>query len=161
MGLFSSKNKDGNVSTDLKIVDGLNTFFKKEVIELSVNEEEHEIRIKSKFDKKKPVINLSLDKITRAGLISEKEIVEKSKSVGGRAIAGGLLLGPLGAIVGGMSGIGNKKETKTEYYFVINYTSDNEEKVLSFETVSLTWDKVLKAINKHIITEQKTTEIDL
>lgn len=43
---------------------------------------------------------------------AEYETIEKDKSVIGRAIVGGLLLGPVGAIVGGMSGIGTKKETK-------------------------------------------------
>ncbi len=43
---------------------------------------------------------------------AEYATIEKDKSVIGRAIVGGLLLGPVGAIVGGMSGIGTKKETK-------------------------------------------------
>ena len=43
---------------------------------------------------------------------AEYETIEKDKSVIGRAVVGGLLLGPVGAIVGGMSGIGTKKETK-------------------------------------------------
>lgn len=43
---------------------------------------------------------------------AEYETIEKDKSVIGRAIVGGLLLGPVGAIVGGMSGIGTKQETK-------------------------------------------------
>ena len=43
---------------------------------------------------------------------AEYETIEKDKSVIGRAVVGGLLLGPVGAIVGGMSGIGAKKETK-------------------------------------------------
>lgn len=151
MGLFSSKNKDGSIGTNLAFVDGMNTFFKGEAVELSLYEDYNEIRIRSRIDKNKPLIHLKLDKITKAECISEKEIIEKSKSVGGRAIVGGVLLGPVGAIVGGMSGIGNKNKSKYMNFIVINYTSNGEEKALSFEIVgsSLGWDKVLKEIKGH------------
>lgn len=40
----------------------------------------------------------------------EREIIDKDKSVIGRAVVGGLILGPVGAVVGGMSGLGTKKQ---------------------------------------------------
>lgn len=71
------------------------------------------------------------------------ETVVKQKNAAGRALVGGLVFGPLGAVVGGFSGIGNnekKKEKKiehevlhislkdgTEHFFAVNdgntYTS--------------------------------------
>lgn len=45
----------------------------------------------------------------------EQIVAQKSKSVVGRAVVGGLLLGPLGAVVGGMSGIGSKSTKLTDY----------------------------------------------
>lgn len=40
--------------------------------------------------------------------ISHKQLGTEDKSVIGRAVVGGLLLGPLGAVVGGISGVGSK-----------------------------------------------------
>jgi len=163
MGLFGSKNKDGSIGTNLSFVDGISTFFKGESVELSLYEDDNEIRIRSRINKSKSVVHLKLDKIIRAQFMSEKDIKEKSKSVGGRAIAGGLILGPLGAIIGGMSGIGSKKESITKYYIIINYKSNDKDKALSFEVVgaSLGWDKVLKEINKHLIGEENTLQADI
>lgn len=59
---------------------------------------------------------------------SEQELHEKSKSVVGRALIGTLLVPGLGTIVGGMSGIGNKKVAgKTNYYLIINFVDSNGE----------------------------------
>lgn len=52
---------------------------------------------------------------------SQEELSQTDKSVIGRAVVGGLILGPLGAIVGGMSGIGSKEKIKNQHYLVINY----------------------------------------
>ena len=68
-------------------------------------------------------------------------------------LVGGVLLGPLGAIVGGMSGIGNKTKSNTHYFMVINYKSNTEEtKVLSFEIVgaSLHWSDFIKELRSKI-----------
>lgn len=50
-----------------------------------------------------------------------EDLVKTDKSVIGRAVVGGLILGPLGAIVGGMSGIGTKEKYENKYYMIINY----------------------------------------
>ncbi len=56
---------------------------------------------------------------------SKTELIKESKSVIGRSIAGGLLLGPLGAIVGGMSGIGHKENQGSKHFLIINYWDIN------------------------------------
>jgi hypothetical protein len=55
------------------------------------------------------------------------DVVEsKDKSVIGRAIVGGILLGPLGAIIGGASGIGEKVKTLMHGKSLIYFNSANE-----------------------------------
>lgn len=54
----------------------------------------------------------------------------------GRAVVGGVLLGPLGAVVGSVSGVGKKQKATYKDFFVINYTAaSGEPAVLSFEMV--------------------------
>lgn len=52
---------------------------------------------------------------------------EQEKSVIGRAIAGALIAGPVGAIVGGMSGIGTKKIIETDYLIINFWHLDNDK----------------------------------
>ena len=79
---------------------------------------------------------------------SREELSKSDKSVIGRAVVGGLILGPLGAIVGGMSGIGSKEKLKNQHYLVINYW-DKETK--SAQTLLISGDKTLinAFIKKH------------
>jgi hypothetical protein len=65
-----------------------------------------------------PIHNSQIISIKTA---SKGEIVSANKSVIGRAIAGGLILGPLGAIIGGMSGVGLKEKFIDKHYLIINY----------------------------------------
>ncbi len=44
-----------------------------------------------------------------------------NRSVMGRAAVGALILGPLGAIIGGLSGVGSKEKIVDKNYLVINY----------------------------------------
>jgi len=56
----------------------------------------------------------------RSTVLSEPVVIKKS--VVGRAVVGSLILGPLGAIVGGMSGIGSKGEKVKDIYLLeINF----------------------------------------
>lgn len=55
-------------------------------------------------------MGLLLDQINYWTYEQKEEVaIKKSKSVVGRALLGGVLFGPAGAIVGGMTGLGEKK----------------------------------------------------
>lgn len=53
--------------------------------------------------------------------IPHSQLATENKSVLGRAVVGGLLLGPLAAVVGGISGIGTKVKSVGEFLFAINF----------------------------------------
>lgn len=163
MSIFGKKNKNGDRSVNLSYVDGVNGYSKGTAIELSLNENEQCLTMAARVYKKPPV-HLKYEQIIGINVVSEKEIIEKGKSTVGRAVVGGVLLGPLGAIVGGMSGIGTNKTNKTTYYMVINYKSQDEEvKVLSFEIVgaSLHWSSFVDELKSKLKKEEIPTEIYL
>lgn len=64
-----------------------------------------------------PYIQINYTQIISVSEIRGSQV--KDKSVVGRAVVGGVILGPLGALVGGMSGIGDKYVKS--YILIINY----------------------------------------
>lgn len=142
MPIFGSKDKDGNRSVNLMMVDGIPSFSKGVVDKPAVNVTmlDDRIVIKARIGRYAPV-ELRYTQIVNAAAVTEKEIIEKEKSVIGRGIVGGLLFGRLGAQVGAMSGIkGTKKKVESHRYVVINYTPSDggDVKVISFEIVGAT-----------------------
>lgn len=162
MGLFDKKKRIGLV---IKFVDGLDFFSADEDLEVYIEPNENELILKSISDKKKPVIHLSLDKLRYVHKTTEKEIIEKNKSVVGRAVVGTLIAGPLGTIIGGMSGIGSKKKTKNRDILIIGYETDGELKEITLIESSFTFslDKFYTELKKYILTDDSTNSgrIDL
>ena len=68
-------------------------------------------------------LTITLDRIRHAEVLRENQITEKQKSVIGRAVVGGVLLGPLGAIVGGISGTGKKQKRKEQFFLSLDYVT--------------------------------------
>lgn len=127
------KDKNGNLNISMAIISGIDAIPPNMLVLLTL-QNNGKLEIKQRFFKKEPFY-LDYARITNAGMVTEKEILENDKSVIGRAAVGGLLLGPLGAVVGGMSGVGKKQKTQIRSYFVINYLGSNtsEPKVLTFQ----------------------------
>lgn len=79
---------------------------------------------------------------------AKTELIKKSKSVIGRALIGSVF-GATGAIIGGMSGIGEKTEKEKTYYLIVEYKESGEIKHRIFEDypTSKTY-KIAKAFKK-------------
>jgi len=81
--------------------------------------------------KGRSIIGISLKDISNVAIISDKEIIEKDKSVIGRGIVGNVLFGGAGLILGGLSGLQKKQVEQNIDYLIINYKSDGEDKVIN------------------------------
>lgn len=130
-------------------VDGLPGYQQGDAINATINKASGILTIRARAFKR-PEIQLPLDRITYAESKTETELQERDKSVIGRAAVGALFLGPLGAMIGGMSGIGSKQKKSVKQFLIIAYSSTSgEEKAIALEIVgaSIGWEKFLKEIN--------------
>jgi hypothetical protein len=94
------------------------------------------LNIKLCFGKQEEKLNYN--QITDVFYGMETEIKAEEKSSIGRALAGGVLFGGVGAIVGAVSGAGTKQKKERHFYFIISYiSSNNEEKIIQFEDTRL------------------------
>ncbi len=81
--------------------------------------------------KNRPILKISLKDISNVAIISDKEIIEKDKSVIGRGVVGSVLFGGAGLILGGLSGLNKKQVVQNVDYLIINYKEDGEDKVVN------------------------------
>jgi hypothetical protein len=119
-----------------KYIEGIESLAKGIDVKISFNE--NDIQIDN--------INLPISSIKKVDIASSKQLVE-SNNVIGNAIAGGLLFGGVGAIVGGMSGM---NQTKTELvYFLTIIFNDDKFALFSLKNPSDRGniDKAIKRIN--------------
>ena len=77
-------------------------------------------------------IKLMRSKITDVCVRTDTEVLTQPVSSAGRAIAGAILFGALGAVIGGR--VKNKKTKTVSYYLIITYIADqNEIKYIGFD----------------------------
>ncbi len=79
------------------------------------------------------LMDIHFSQILSLEFLPDSKVLEKEKSVIGRAAAGFLVLGPLAGLVGGMSGIGNKHKKLSS--LVLNYwdvSSDSAYTIILF-----------------------------
>jgi len=101
--------------------------------------------VDAKFKSVENTILLPFNRVKNIGILTEADIIASSKSVIGRSLAGGLLFGGLGAIVGGMSGTTPKNTTVTKHFVVINYINTEQQLAsISFSVNYLAQKKQIK-----------------
>lgn len=117
MGLFDALLKPKEIEQFVfQHASGLKFVDKDAFLNLNV---ENCITISQGKHKKKILETINYGEVIDVILLEEIENNDKNKSIIGRAIVGGLLLGPVGAVVGGMSGTSKTKTAKSVYYLQI------------------------------------------
>ncbi len=156
MGLFNGKDKNGNLKIQMVHMDGLPHYIEKAWLYVTLDSQNQQITFKG-INKKDVEINLPYSKITTIGSVSE-EVIKEHSGVG-RSIAGGLLFGSTGAVVGAITA---KDKKQTIYYKVINYISDNEEKSIVLGTRGdINEMKFFRKLSEQISKKETPSSIDL
>ena len=90
----------------------------------------------------------------------EEITTKKSKSVLGRALLGGILLGPAGAIVGGLTGVGDKtiKLSDVDNILSINYVEAEKEAMILFSVKNKNLKTVMEYYKKNYPNIYKTAD---
>lgn len=131
---FLKSTKGSIISDYFKSIDKIGNYNPGDMLDVALYEDH--LTIKSPVGKQE--INLNYSQITDVFYGLKTDITEKNKNVIGRAVAGGLLFGGAGAVVGAISGSGTKEKKESHFYFIISYTgSDGEDKFLQFEDTRL------------------------
>lgn len=129
MGFFKSK-KGSVISDYFQLQEDIAGYSKGYMYEVALYDDHLEIIPLSKQNK----LLLNYNQITDVFYGGKTELIQKPKSVIGRALVGGMIFGGTGAVIGAVSGTGMKTEKKTHLYFIISYTSsDGEDKYIQFE----------------------------
>lgn len=134
MGLFKST-KGSVISENFVLLEAVGQLRTGSVIDVALYDDH--LTLTEMFTKKPP-ISLKYSQITDVYYGVQTEIVKKDKSPIGRAVAGGLLFGGVGAVVGAVSGTGTKEKKVNKFLFIISYTSSSgEAQFLQFEDTRL------------------------
>ncbi len=157
MGIFNSKTKDGKKKVPLMLhYSGLPGFTSNDVCDIILDTDINAVVFKPKMNKKAPEVTLPISKIISAGRITLTDTQEQSKM--GRAVVGGLLFGPAGAIVGALTA-DEKKKYKSFYIF--NYKSDGEEKAITIiDNGNINLPQFNKALQELLPKKQEETFSD-
>ena len=110
-----------SVKSNFKLVDGI-PGWGQDINVVTAELLEDRIVFSKAAIKDSPTVSLLLEQIVETNVYTEKEILEKSKSVVGRAAVGSLF-GPVGALIGAVSGTGTKKRVKTDMFYTIMFNS--------------------------------------
>lgn len=160
-----AKNKKNKAIAQLYHLEGLPNQNQGEKISLELDPKEEKLFMnKAGFGvKKEDATVLDIDKVEYVESTTVSEIEEKNKSVIGRAVVGSLL-GPIGAVIGGISGVGSKKKENNRNILIIGYSSNGEERQISFmdDKGTIGYNLLYKELKKYVSDgEQKTGQTEL
>lgn len=140
MPIFGSKDKNKNRSVNFSFCSGIPGFARGVAVNATLENAEKRLRIQLRASKNPPVY-LAYSQICGVSIVTEQQIEQVQKGVLGRAAVGGVLLGPVGAIVGGMTGLGTEKKVSSRSYVILNYhpaSVPDQIKIVSLEIVGAT-----------------------
>jgi len=102
---------------------------------------------------------LMYEQLTAAEAMPKTSLLTKDKSVIARGVVGDVLIGPLGAILGGMSGVGQKKMIGN--FLVLSYipSNSNETKFLIFNMRSFSMAQKLAKFIRTKTPQQKAAQL--
>lgn len=157
MGFFKSK-KGAIISDHFKLIEDIGTFAKGYMYEVALYEDHLEV---ISLQKKK--VTLDYSQITDVFYGIETELSQKQKSPIGRAVIGGLLFGSTGAVIGAISGSGEKSVKTYHTYFIISYRSAaGEDCYLQFEdTRKYKGNKLQKKLKELLNLHTEPTETNV
>ena len=134
MGFFKST-KGSLISDNFVLLENVGQLKKGMTVDVALYDDH--LSLTAPFMKLAP-ISLRYSQITDVYYGIQTEIVSKNKSTIARAVAGGLLFGGAGAVVGAVSGQGVKEKKVNKFLFIISYTSSaGEAQFLPFEDTRL------------------------
>ena len=102
---------------------------------------------------------LSKDKVTDIAVKTDVEIQKQYVSSAGGALAGGMLFGPLGAIVAGRTKV--KKNCAVTNYLIFTYLADEGISYISFELTGQAQQKKINDWKKEISGKNRGESIQL
>lgn len=117
-----------DLSGQLKLIGGLGDLLQGSPCKILCNSE------RMKFSASGQDFILETSKLLDVSVMTQTEIQKQYVSSVGGAVAGAILLGPIGAIIGGRAT--KKTVNNTSKYLVITYISDEETKYIVFDTTN-------------------------
>lgn len=130
MGMFGKSKKE--ISTQVIHTEGLSGVGKNASCKIKLDDDYitiDEVALSLKGFKTVKTFKVPIENVVSVEVITEENIKEKSKSVVGRGVAGAVVFGPAGLILGGLSGVGVKKKKDITRLFCISYTRSEDQKV--------------------------------
>lgn len=136
---LSTIDEHGRRSVDFVYISGLPLPYREgDKVNLTIDPENERLAIIHDLGKKPP-ISLPFSRIFYVDTLLEVEKREVQKNgTGKRAIAGALIAGPVGAVVGGMTGLNTKTEKTNHLKIAIDFHTKNGDKTLIFESAYFT-----------------------